>query len=224
MNVAADQRDQRGPHTFPAMVGAVKGDTRPPELVEGAWTLLQECGAGQAAHSGRTLLIHLLGTHGLLKAWGNSSSVCLAGLFHSIYGTNAFQRRSLGPNERARLSAAIGSDAEEMAWAFCNVERPRAIIRALQQGVPTAPLSLMVRTGEVQHPPILLSPSQICGLAEIECANLIEQKSNGTTLRDLYCASLSFPGILGADATGALRKHLSLQLTGSSHSMKEPAQ
>ena len=103
--------------------------------LEVARMLLHSCGSEQAPHSGRTLLLHLQGTHDLLKTWGNPPCVCLAGLFHSIYGTNAFRRRSLGADQRPSLRAAIGVEAEALAWIFCSIQRPRAILRALQGGV-----------------------------------------------------------------------------------------
>ena len=49
-------------------------------------TLLEELGAHTNSHSRRTLLDHLLGTHDLLVEWENEPDVCVAGLFHSIYG------------------------------------------------------------------------------------------------------------------------------------------
>ena len=49
--------------------------------------LINSWGAKEVAHSGRTLLDHLFGVHNLLAEWGAAPKLCLAGLFHSIYGT-----------------------------------------------------------------------------------------------------------------------------------------
>ena len=105
--------------------------------LEVARMLLHSCGSEQAPHSGRTLLLHLQGTHDLLKTWGNPPCVCLAGLFHSIYGTNAFRRRSLGADQRPSLRAAIGVEAEALAWIFCSIQRPRAILLAVAMSAVT---------------------------------------------------------------------------------------
>ena len=43
-------------------------------------------------HFGRPFREHLIGTHDLLDQWQNSENVCLAGLFHSVYGTKTFRR------------------------------------------------------------------------------------------------------------------------------------
>jgi hypothetical protein len=176
-------------------------------LPRAAECLLNSCGAGQAPHSGRTLLDHLVGTYQLLANWGCPPHVCLAGLFHSIYGTNAFHRRSLGIADRDRLRDAIGTQAEALAWAFCGIDRPRAILRALQRGKPGNVLDISHRLKPGGG--VLLAPQQVCELAELECANLIEQGEGAPALRDLYCVALSHPGVLRAETVAALCQHLS---------------
>ena len=49
--------------------------------------LLLELNTDDSQHSGGALIDHLRGTHDFLHEWGNEQAVCLAGLFHSIYGT-----------------------------------------------------------------------------------------------------------------------------------------
>ena len=51
--------------------------------------------ANKTRHSGRTLFDHLKGVHDLLRDWDNEYHVCIAGLFHSIYGTNTFKHQSM---------------------------------------------------------------------------------------------------------------------------------
>ena len=46
--------------------------------------------AEQIAHVNGTLLAHLEGTCALLLGWGNPIDLCLAGLCHTIYGTDGF--------------------------------------------------------------------------------------------------------------------------------------
>lgn len=196
---------------------------QPDRASEAARRILQACGADQAAHSGRTLLSHLQGTHDLLKTWGNPTAVCLAGLFHSIYGTNAFRRRSLSAADRPQLRAAIGMDAEALAWAFCGIDRPRTILRALHLGIPDAPALLEGRQAIPPRESIHVSPIELSALAEIECANLIEQRSNGAALRELYCAAVSFPHVLSDAACEAVRLYLSRRLSSLAAGASEAA-
>lgn len=181
----------------------------PPEAAMG---VLIACGAGSARHSGRTLLHHLLGTYRLLQEWGNAPHVCLGGLFHSIYSTNDFKRRSLGVADRAQLREAIGSDAEGLAWAFCGLDRPRVILEAFRGGIPSEAVAMTNRLEDANREPLLVMPSQLTELAEIECANLIEQQSKTAALRDLYCTAVSRPGVWSSPALTAARLFLSRRL------------
>ena len=165
-----------------------------------ALALLNECGAMQRPHSGRTLFHHLAGTYGLLRSWGNSESVCLGGLFHSIYGTNAFKHQSLPSNQRLLLQSLIGEDAEALAWQFCHINRPWDIIAALEGQSPVLP-------GTDQTNPDWIA------LAEIEAANLLEQGDIGRALRELYCSALDRPGTVSPAACAALKSTLTRQLT-----------
>lgn len=176
--------------------------------------VLLRSGAMQTAHSGRTLFDHLLGTYNMLFHWGQPQAVCLAGLFHSIYGTNAFLRQSLQASQRAELQAVIGIEAEALAWLFCNIDRPRAILRGLQQGMTDKAIQLEVRRDLQAMPTSTMpaAPLQVRALAEIECANLIEQDCWGGALRELYCASLDQPGTLSEPAIAALHKGWTRQL------------
>ena len=148
----------------------------------------------------------------------------MAGLFHSIYGTNSFLRRSLGVSDRLQVRAVLGANAEALAWMFCSVERPLAIIDAVRAGVPTAETAMINRLGRVNREPLSALPWQVCALAEIECANLIEQNSDGAALRELYCLAISFPGVLSASARAAVRSYLSRQLSRTPRSDPEIVQ
>ena len=163
-----------------------------------AIALLRQCGSMQRPHSGRTLFDHLAGTYGLLRSWGNSEPVCLGGLFHSIYGTNAFKHQSLPEVQRGILQSQIGVEAEYLAWRFCNIDRPRAILAAIDHREPT---------------------SDWIALAEIEAANLIEQGDIGRSVRDLYCAGMDQSGVLSHGAIAALQEALSKQLQATQPSI-----
>jgi len=128
--------------------------------------LLWPAGTDKIKHSGRTLYDHLVGTHDLLQAWGNSEPVCAAGLFHSIYGTKHFQHQTWPIIDRATIQKLIGPEAELLAYVFCIADRPKAFF-ANADGFLTRPLR------------------------EIEAANLIEQGSKSHWLQRLHDTGIS---------------------------------
>ena len=77
---------------------------------------LQAWGADETGHSGRALLDHLIGTADHLQSWGAPPEIVLAGLFHSVYGTQSFLIQSVPFERRAEVAALIGAPAEELAW------------------------------------------------------------------------------------------------------------
>jgi len=119
--------------------------------------------ANKTRHSGRTLFQHLKGVHDLLRDWDNPTDVCLAGLFHSIYGTSTFKHQSL--NDRGALVDMIGVPAELLVYHFSTKSRP---------------MFADVEAGEIRRK-----------LIEIEVANLLEQGGNLGTLRRLSRMKLS---------------------------------
>ena len=129
---------------------------------------LESCGARRRRHSGRSLYEHLRGTERLLRNWNCAEETCLAGLFHSIYGTNAFRHSSLDTSRRAILVELIGARAEQLVYLFHACERPRALLDALRlHGVVSR---LNGRFLELTEP-------DLTSLVEVECANLMEQDS-----------------------------------------------
>lgn len=107
--------------------------------------------ADQNSHSGRDLLDHLLGTAELLMQWECDNDIVMAGLCHSIYGTDSYHTVTIDPSRRDEVRALIGEKAEELAWQFGNRKNPR--------------LASFIRNNEID-------------LIIIECANLIEQKTD----------------------------------------------
>jgi hypothetical protein len=76
-----------------------------------------------APHTGRTYRDHLRATYLLLKANGYDEQVCLAGFFHSIYGTEEHEDNVLSPDKREDLKQLIGLRAEKIAWLNCTTSR-----------------------------------------------------------------------------------------------------
>ncbi len=119
-------------------------------------------------HSGRSFYEHLKGVHDLLRDWGNNQPVCLAGLFHSIYGTRIFRHQSVPLSRRQLLVNLIGPKAERLAYIFCVTNRPKDFLESI--GV-AHPMLYNHRTKRFME----VSPQTVNELLEIEAANLLEQ-------------------------------------------------
>jgi hypothetical protein len=119
---------------------------------------LSKLGASAVPHGQRSLLEHLIGTCRLLEEHKERDAVCLAGLCHSIYGTNLFKHVTLeSETGREMLRAEIGAEAENLVWLFSTWRgRPRSLL--LDPGHDAA-----------------LGPDVIRDLQVIELANLCEQ-------------------------------------------------
>lgn len=128
-------------------------------------------GAGTTAHSGYTLWQHLLGVHDILQASKFPDYVCTAGLFHSIYGTQIFNKVTLDKSRRTELQALIGTKAECLAMAFCELPRPKLFEDALQQGI--TPLPDWMADVDTAYD----RQQFLADLLALECANLAEQRT-----------------------------------------------
>ena len=118
-------------------------------------------------HFGRPLKEHLIGTHDLLDQWQNSKNVCLAGLFHSIYGTKTFSSAALTTESRDDVRLLIGEQAEALVFVFGMSDRKRLLLE--NRSPPYCWIDH--RSGE---------QTEICddflnNMVEIEVANFIEQ-------------------------------------------------
>lgn len=150
---------------------------RNPRLAR-ALTLLQKVGADQHPHTlGRSLLGHLVGTAQLLIKWNAPIATVLAGLCHSIYGTNAFRTTCLPRHQRQRLRNAIGPQAERLVWLFANLRRPATLQRAIRHGHTL----VRQRNGRTRH----LDRRDLEQLFVLECANLLDQGVPRHLLRQL---------------------------------------
>jgi hypothetical protein len=125
----------------------------------------------EVPHSGRDFYTHLKGTHDLLQAWRNPEAVCLAGLFHSIYGTWHFRHKAFPIENRHVIRDLIGEEAEFLAYVFCVTERPKAFL--VVAGSPEIAIKDHHAGSLIRLPPVELNK-----LLEIEAANLLEQGGN----------------------------------------------
>jgi (p)ppGpp synthase/HD superfamily hydrolase len=124
-------------------------------MIEPILEFLMKNDAARNGHSGRKLIDHLTGTADLLAKWNCEMDVVLAGLCHSVYGTDSFHTVTIDPSRRDEVRALIGERAEQLAWEFGNRKNPRIVS--------------FIRNNEID-------------LILIECANLIEQQVDPSQL------------------------------------------
>lgn len=131
-------------------------------------TFLEQHGCFETGHSGETLSSHLLNTYSILNALGVDEEVALAGGLHSIYGTNAFKKRTI--KTRNAVETVFGPKVERLAYLFCHINRPK-VLESISDNGGKVKNRL---TGE----PIWLSKEDVTHLRLIEAANLLEQGSD----------------------------------------------
>ena len=105
-----------------------------------------ELGADAVAHTEKNYLAHVVGVGRYMEQRGCTEELCHAGLFHSIYGTEAFRRFQLPLDCRAEVRELIGERAERLAYHNCAMDRA-SFDAALRRGRP--PFQILDRlTGE----------------------------------------------------------------------------
>ncbi|HLX26961.1 MAG TPA: hypothetical protein VKV24_00540 [Casimicrobiaceae bacterium] len=126
-------------------------------------------GAGAFAHLDGTLEAHLLGTERLLRRFGNEEPVCLAGLYHAVYGTDGITGWLMPPGDEARRSVAalIGDEAESLAYLYGACDREQFHPRI---GTPSQRL-FPDRFANAQYS---ISDAQLRAFCEITIANEVE--------------------------------------------------
>jgi hypothetical protein len=140
---------------------------------------LVERGASDHAHSGATLLTHLLGTYELLQRLGAPEAVSLAGLLHSVYGREE-GRGLVSELDRQRLQAMAGRDAEHIAFLYSRMFRH--LMRTFDQHGREALLAECVKVG--------VSPGELQNLLLLDVANLLEQMTRVSFPREWVEADL----------------------------------
>lgn len=84
---------------------------------------LQELGAGDFQHLNGSLEAHLRGTKNILKSWGGSDLLQVAGMFHAAYGTAGFDEKMVSLNQRKEIADVIGEAEEALVYLYCSCER-----------------------------------------------------------------------------------------------------
>lgn len=153
-----------------------------PRLNNTYWRFLHTIGAHQVPHSGRTLLDHLTGTYELLTQWGSNEATCVAGLFHSVYGTQTFGHSLLDHDQRNHVRSMIGDAAEQLVFLFSTTDRD-----SFFENIGAADILLL---NGVNGEFIDVPPETLSALVEIEVANTLEQiphkKRISPTVMNIY--------------------------------------
>jgi hypothetical protein len=145
-------------------------------MVKGkALSLLVELGLDQKPHSSDTFMAHLCNTYELLCTWGRPEYLCLAGLFHGIYGTESYVPRSFPLKRRRHIRSLIGEKSEFLVYLFCVGERP--FFRAAQGQFTKI-------RNRIDLTELTIPYDTWRDLAEIEAANWLEQLPRYSMHRD----------------------------------------
>ena len=129
----------------------------------------QQVGAADVSHTTKSYLAHAIAVHGDLRKWGCDEELQNVGLFHSIYGTERFQRFTLPLERRDEVKALIGERAEWLSYLNCAMDRAHFDNEILKEDDPEGFLDRY--TGEV----IKLSSQDEADLNTVHLCDWLEQ-------------------------------------------------
>ncbi len=129
---------------------------------------LRSHGTDHVPHSQVPFLAHLIGVYRDLQEWGCAEHVVLAGLFHSIYGTESFQGFALPLSHRPEIRALIGERAEHLAYVNCMLSRS-SLDSSVAEGGPPRVVSRTDGT------PLALTEDEFTDLITLHLCDRLEQ-------------------------------------------------
>ena len=145
---------------------------------------LQALGAGELEHLDGSLETHLRGTEALLRSWGACESLCVAGLYHAVYGTDGYSPALTSLAGRRSIAEAIGAEAEKLAYLYgaCNrkVFHPRIGTEAQ-----------LLFADRLSNRDYGIQPRQLAQLCELILSNELEIASRSAQFRAKHGAALS---------------------------------
>ena len=177
--MALSDGETAGPPNGSAM--PIASTTRTPH--DGARERLRALGAAAFAHVNGSLERHLHGTERLLRRFGNREAVCLAGLYHAVYGTAGITGRLVDADARDAIVAIIGAEAEDLAYLYGACDRERFHPRI---GSPLQRLFIDRFSGAQYR----LSEPQFAGFCEITLANEVELALDNADFRKRHADEL----------------------------------
>jgi hypothetical protein len=128
---------------------------------------LQALGAGAFPHVNGTLERHLHGTERLLREWGSREALCVAGLYHAVYGTDGIEGCLTALDGRDAVRRIIGAEAESLVYVYGACDRERFHPRI---GTPAHNMFVDRFTGR-EYP---IRDAELCDFCEITVANELD--------------------------------------------------
>ncbi|MDQ1833644.1 cyclophane-containing peptide 2OG-Fe(II) oxygenase YhhC [Massilia scottii] len=125
---------------------------------------LRQQGAATVPHSDGSFLDHLKGVERILDRWGAPLEVRLAGLLHSVYGTEGFA--TTATVEPAQVEALVGPAAAQLVALFCGMT-PASLVDSVAAHHP----ALCKRDGSA----LGAAQDQLDALLLMYLANMAEQ-------------------------------------------------
>jgi len=162
---------------------------------------LRALGAAAFAHVNGMLEPHLRETERLLRRWGNREAVCVAGLYHAVYGTDGIAGHLVLLDARESIAAVIGVEAERLAYVYgaCDRERfhPRIGTRLQNQFVD--------RFTDSEY---AITDAMLCDFCEITVANELDLALGNADFKRRHAKALAelfgrMHGLITAGARGA---------------------
>lgn len=132
-------------------------------------TFLHGLGIEVTPHTGKTYLGHLVAVQRYMEAEGCSIDVCRAGMFHSLYGTEAFEKFKLPLERRGEVRDVIGERAERLAYLNCAMDR-ESFDASLAKDQPPYPMRDRF-TGEL----LMLDAADFDDLCRVHLYDWLEQ-------------------------------------------------
>lgn len=86
--------------------------------------LITEAKADNLRHFDSSFVTHLIGTYQYLKEWNCDSEICIAGLLHSLYGTESTGGWAFPLDRRDEVRKLAGERAEMVAYFNCAMHYP----------------------------------------------------------------------------------------------------
>lgn len=145
---------------------------------------LERFGISTTDHGHTSLLSHLKGTFKILEKWNCEKYVCLAGLCHSIYGTESFSKTPAALDNRDFMRNLIGNEAEELTYLF-GAHNKESLWKNLEKH------SNFTLEDRFLNQSLLISNKNVADLITVTLANWLEQRPR-TTLEFLFLRKEEF--------------------------------
>jgi len=143
-------------------------------------------------HGTQSLEQHLFNTFHILTAWQQPLRVQYAGLMHSVYSTDVFKHRTFAMNERDRVRALVGEEAERLAYLFCTIDR-RELMSLVRASANEATAEFELTSRRDGHP-VHITHTDAGDLLTIYMANAAEQSCQPDRSPGPWLSNVSFLG------------------------------